>query len=801
VARRLVQTAVIFLILAAATAAALLGVSLLTNANELFYNAVAAHHGADVSATVDAGKATAAQLAGTRDVPGVTQAAGPYPMATVTLTTAGPGRQPAGNRHHGTRPGHRGGRAAGQGGQFAGPPLSVVGRASRGGPLDHLVLMQGHWLTGPGQIVLAPYTGFPAPLGSKVTVTSAPGKPQLTVVGYAGSDARFGDSWVVPGQVAALRQPGAPAAAQMLYTFTRAATAQQIHTGVRALESALPPGTVTGDDSWLGSADQTSAEQSVNTPYVVAFALIGLGLAVLIVTSVVSGAVVAGYRRIGVLKSIGFTPLQVAGAYIAQIGMPALAGVAAGTVLGNVWVAPMLNVASGLFKVGVQHVPLWINVTVPVGMCVLTGLAALAPALRAGRLSAVAAIAAGQAPPAGRGYGAHRLAGRLPLPRPVTAGLAAPFSRPARSAVTMTAILFGVTAVIVAVGLYSSLGRMTAATTSGQGQVQVGLANGGPAQTFTAGQSRAIAAALRAQPGTWWYTAQADIDSLGGTGLAGTRPAVSVPGVPELGVTAYDGSSARLGWQLLSGRWYRGPGEADVNTAFLTQTGLRVGDTVTVTVNGRPVAVRIAGEIYHVDVPCLLTSWQTLGGAADGLQAWQYDVGIRAGVSPPGYLRALNRALGPAFTVSLPEGGGGISQLADTALIRLLTELVAVLAGLGVLNSVLMATRERVHDLGIFKALGMTPRQTLTMVSCWVVAPAVAASIIAIPTAIAVHAVTVQAIGAEIGTGIPGSIVAVYRPAQLILLALSGLAIAAAGALLPAGWAAGARTVTALRAE
>jgi hypothetical protein len=30
--------------------------------------------------------------------------------------------------------------------------------------------------------------------------------------------------------------------------------------------------------------------------------------------------VVAGYRRIGVLKSIGFTPGQVAASYIAQIG-------------------------------------------------------------------------------------------------------------------------------------------------------------------------------------------------------------------------------------------------------------------------------------------------------------------------------------------------------------------------------------------------------------------------------------------------------------------------------------------------
>jgi putative ABC transport system permease protein len=63
------------------------------------------------------------------------------------------------------------------------------------------------------------------------------------------------------------------------------------------------------------------------------------------------------------------------------------------------------------------------------------------------------------------------------------------------------------------------------------------------------------------------------------------------------------------------------------------------------------------------------------------------------------------------------------------------------------------------------------------------------------------HSLTVQGIGRAIGSGIPGSIVAVYRPAELALLAATGLVIAAAGALGPASWAAAARTVTALHAE
>ena len=658
-----------------------------------------------------------------------------------------------------------------------------------GGTLDDLSVYPGRWLTGPGQIVLPPYEGAPV-LGSKVTVVSAPGKPQLTVVGYGGSPGRFGDGWVVPSELAAFQPHGAPAGAQMLYTFTSASDTRQITADVAALKAALPAGTIISYQSWLDAIGQTNGEQSFNTPFVLAFALLGLVLAVLIVASLVSGAVVAGYRRIGVLKSIGFTPLQIAASYVTQAGVPALAGIVAGAVAGNLWVSPMLNGANGLLQISTQHVPLWIDVTVLAGMCVLVALAALAPALRAGRLSAMQVIAAGQAPRSGHGYAVHRLAGRLALPRPVTIGLAAPFTRPARTATTLAAIAFGATAVILAAGLNSSLNKIYNDLPSrGLAQVVAGTPKGAAQPTLTSSQSRVAAAAIRAQPGTLHYVAEDEPNS------------VSVTGVTALNLEADDGDSAWLAWPLISGRWYNTPGEVDANTEFLTQTGLRVGDRLTLTVSGKPVLTRIAGQVYDPNGPSLWTSWQTLGGAAAGLAVTHYGIGLRPGTNPRAYVAALSRDLGPSFGVHIPIGAAGGTAAQPSALIRLLTELIAVLAGLGVLSSVLMATRERVHDLGIFKAVGMTPRQTLTMVICGVIAPAIAAAAIAIPAAIYAHAATVQEIGTITGSGMAASAITIYHPAELLLLALSGLAIAAAGALLPASWAAASKTTTALRAE
>jgi putative ABC transport system permease protein len=55
--------------------------------------------------------------------------------------------------------------------------------------------------------------------------------------------------------------------------------------------------------------------------------------------------------------------------------------------------------------------------------------------------------------------------------------------------------------------------------------------------------------------------------------------------------------------------------------------------------------------------------------------------------------------------------------------------------------------------------------------------------------------------GRAAGTGLPPSVLDVYEPAQLALLGLAGIVIAVLGAMLPAGWAAKARTATALRTE
>ncbi len=782
VTRRRAQTVVIFMVLLVSTAAATLGLALLVDSSGPFQHAFAAQRGAHVVASIDSARVSDAQLAATGRLPGVTEAAGPFSEASITLSLRPP-----------PPPALPSGLPVPSPPPIAVASVRVVGRASPGGPLDDLTLDAGRWAQRPGEIVLSRDLGLPPGsqlIGSTITVTTAPGQPKLTVVGFAKSITDSAGAWVLPADIAALRAARAPAAAQMLYRFRSAGSAAQIRADVAAVTAALSAGAVTGTGSWLTAENQATGTSSIIVPFVVAFALIGLAMSVLIVANVVSGAVVASYRRIGVLKSIGFTPAQVVAAYVARVMAPALAGCLIGVVAGNLLAVPVLRKSATVYSVGRQQVPVWVDIVIPLAMCVLAGLAALLPALRAGRLSTVAAIATGQAPRLGRGYAAHRLLGRLRLPRPVTIGLAAPFARPARTAVTLAAIMFGTIAVIFAVGLNSSLARAAEGQSHAAAeQVQVAPAGNRPLQSGSS-QDQTLMAALRAQPGTLHYAAEA-------------MPVIGVSGLTQqVNAEVFRDDAAWIGYDMISGRWYNGVGEVDVNTAFLAQAGLSVGDSVTVSVGGQAVSVRIVGEVFDPqgnDQPALITSWQTLGGTAAGLTIAQYDVGLRPGVDADAYTMAVDQALGSNFAANAPPSRQ-FYQIA-ISLIGILTLMMAVVAALGVLNTVLLGTRDRVHDLGVFKAVGMTPRQTIAMVVCWVVAPALAAAVIAVPAGTALHSVTAQAMGRAAHTGIPGSFVHVYQSAELVLLALSGLAIAAVGAMAPASWAARSRTAAALRAE
>src|SRR3984957_12320592 len=177
----------------------------------------------------------------------------------------------------------------------------------------------------------------------------------------------------------------------------------------------------------------------------------------------------------------------------------------------------------------------------------------------------------------------------------------------------------------------------------------------------------------------------------------------------------------------------------------------------------------------------------------------QYVVSLKPGVNADSYASGLTTALGNGYLVG--ARGGDRALVAITTLVAMLTLLIIAVAGLGVLNTVALQIRERAHDIGIFKALGMTPRQTLTMVVCSVAVTGLVAGILAVPAGILLHHNVLPAMAHAANSDVPGSVISVFSLPEMIILALAGLVIAVIGALAPASWAARSGTAAALRTE
>ncbi|MFF0366590.1 FtsX-like permease family protein [Micromonospora sp. NPDC005087] len=754
VRRRRLQTFVIGLVVLLSTASIVVALALLDASSAPFDRAFAERRGAHVVATYDAAAVTHAQLAEHR--PDVTAVAGPFRQATVD--TSRDGNVP----------------------RLQGRPLTVVGRADPGGPVDTVDVWHGRWATGPGEIVLneaPPAAGYRAqfrPEDERVTLADG---TTFTVVGRAYSISRTADAWVAPDRIAALR----PTTTQMLYRFADARTTTDVDGHVAALRAGLPPDALIAAQSHLVVKEAIAAGPGAYVPFLVAFGVLGLIVAVLIVGNVVSGAVVSGYRHIGVLKAMGFTPRQVVAVYLAMVSVPAVVGCVLGTVLGDLGARPLLRSAFlGLgFGAEVGVAP-WIDVAALVGAPAVVLLAALVPALRAYRLSAAEAISAGSAPRPGRALRVQRALGGTRLPRAVSLGLGLPFARPARTALTMAAVVLGVVTVTFATGMSETARRYSDLTDLNDTPIAVRPLRPDGDQPVTQRSVPDVEQLLRSVPGTTRVAGGLDLE----VSIVGDREPATVyfvrGDVPAMGFQD----------QIVAGRWLRGPDEIVAPSTVLHDHGLSVGDRATIRFGARQRSVTVVGEIMSTAPgwPRLVAGWDTFERLAPDYRIlpheMYYALAVAPGTDTGQYLAAI-RTADPGLD-AWDNSGSNSYTTAVVALSTVLTLLLGLVAALGVFNTVVLNTRDRRRDLGMLKSIGMTPRQVVVMMVTSMAALGVVGGLLGVPLGVLAHRVVVPVTADAANLSLAKAMLQVWQPGGLVLLAVAGLAITVLGALLPA---------------
>jgi len=741
--RHRLQTGVVFVIAALAITVGAMGGTLLVQTSSPYDRAFGELAGPHLLVTFDGRNVGRSAVAATAALPDVTASAGPWATAGIPFEIGS----------------HKFG-------------LGLLARDDPGGNLDRVQVVQGRWIGGLGEIVVTRSfaIGNHVSIGDRITSLGSGDKPVLTVVGEAVDiDPSTNRGWVSSGELQSLTPKEAQQGFEMAYRFRSAATRADIRADVKAIENTLPAGAVTAYASYFDFKDSYDFNNSLILTFLLAFAALALGAVAVIVANVVTGAVLASYREIGILKAIGFTPRQVVMVFVIQMLIPALAAAVVGIPLGALAAKPLLDAAADAMGLpppsalapGVDAVVLL------AGLGIVAAAAAL-PAWRAGRLNAVTAITVGAAPSGRWSDSLHGRLGWWKLPRPVAVGVGDAFARPLRGALTAIAILVGVATLVFASGLYSAILKFNDLFTSANYQVTVSRLGG-----FS---DAATLDLLQKQTATQLVVGERELE-------------LALPGqVDPVPARIVRGPSAQLGYRLADGRWFSGVDEAVVGVV-LNPYKWHVGQTVDVVLEGRPIKLHITGTCYCFF--SLTLDWSTLVAVTPSAEPTNYFVQLRPGANADAYVKSLFLAQPDFLAPQVVGSGSGFNiEGALDGLVTALAVILSAIAGLGVFNTLLLTTRERVRDIAILRTLGMTPAQVTAMVITSACVLGVVGSILGIPAGIVLYNYLVDAMARVANFTISSSSFAIaINPLQLGLVALGGILVALAGAVLPARWA------------
>src|SRR4029079_15922578 len=245
----------------------------------------------------------------------------------------------------------------------------VAGRSTPESPVDRVTLSSGRWWQAPGELVLDQEAALMLGLGIGDTIGLAPSpanlpgkgavgggprpiapgtEPELpetkvtaTVVGIARSVSTPDvAAWLSPHDITAV--VGA-AEQELLYRVDPSATEADLAEAMRAITAALPADAVAGTQTWLQAKAGVSDTVNLYVPVLLAFSVFALLAAGFTIANVVSGIVLTGWRDIGVLKAVGFTPRQVSATLLGQILLPVVLGTLVGTALGTLARQPTIE--------------------------------------------------------------------------------------------------------------------------------------------------------------------------------------------------------------------------------------------------------------------------------------------------------------------------------------------------------------------------------------------------------------------------------------------------------------------------
>ena len=677
----------------------------------------------------------------------------------------------------------------------SGPPGIAVNYTT--GPAANGVavatLESGRWPGAVGEIVIDDSTAAKAGyvVGDTVPLVTATERPRLeaTLVGTAsfGGSTLVGASVVMfdTAQAQELFLQGEDAFSQVWVTAAPGTSQEQL---LAAVTKALPKDTqaATGDATAARAASRIDEALSFVTTFLLVFAGIALTVGAFLIVNTFSILVAQRSRELALLRAIGASRRQVARSVLLEAGLVGLVGSAVGVGLG-VLLAIGIKEVFGRFGLDLSKnalvlEPRTVVVSLVVGVLV-TLAAAYLPARRAGSVPPVAAmrddvalaesglkwrlttgavllaagiagmtaglLGVGSEPTYVLGAGAFGvLVGTALLSpvlgRPVLAGLGWVYRRgfgavglmaeqntlrnPRRTAATASALMIGVSLVTMMAVLGASA-KASLDQTLAEDIIADYVVTNPVGQPF----SSTVARDIRQVPGVAAVAQvrgallQVDGDRDFATAVdPAAIAAVADPEVTTGSLSALDATSAAL------------------SDDFAREEGLAVGSTVTIGYAGEDTEATVVATYVPDSVLGSDLTMSLEGFDASGVPPTDRTVFVTA---QPGTDRAalsagLDRVVADLPTVSVndqAEFAAEQRQPIDRLLfiVYALLGLAVVIAVLGIVNTLALSVIERIREIGLLRAVGLSRRQLRTMLRLEAVAIALLGAVLGVVVGLA----------------------------------------------------------------
>ncbi|HEX4830546.1 MAG TPA: FtsX-like permease family protein [Trebonia sp.] len=728
-------------IVAAVVAWLLLAAMLLEGANSPWAALHARTRGADVLLYLPPGT----PVAGLSTLPGIEQASAPAPAIAATMD---------------------------QGAIRS--PVELRAEPDTEPAMSAPVVIAGSWLSSAqpdGVVVEASLAAATRLRPGSAIVIAGPGKATIAarVAGIAQTadqgpypDWSPGLIWVTPA-LAGRADPGLGQSSEVVGLRLARRCATCVASAVDEVSSAL--GTpVQRSVSWQSVSQSMAASGWLLGELLLVFGVIALAAAGCAIANVTAARALAQRQSLAMLQVIGFTRGQVARALLAEGLLLALAGTAAGLLAARAlaWVLPTVTRTPGGLPVTFAPLPGGVVAVIAGGTVGAVAIATGVQAWRAGRVSPVAVVAG--APPRGRPARLARVSLAARCPAPLVLGARDAFARRVPAGLTIAGVAIPMALITVALACWATIDGFT--TDPGRISLSAALTaypdgeGAAAAQAQVAGDHQVLAA----YPGAQF---EAELPGQAGTFTARAMGTVRDP----------------YPFRVTRGRMFAAPGEAVASQRLLGQLRLGVGGYVAVTVGSSPMIFQVVGQVIDPTGDGDVLDFPMDALAATGPAAPQFlSLVLRPGQGPSAAADALRAASGGHLDVR------PVASPADAlGLVRAVIVIsVVILAAIGLANLLTMTQvtlRDRLPDVGVLAAIGLTPAQVTATLVVSIAALAVIGVLAGTAAGLVAAYWLINAQGSAIGLGW-GIEPPLSAPGLIAVMAAVAVAVGTATALL-----------------